>query len=257
MKIQKLNWAGVKLLISGKTILIDAVEDFSAYKPVLGQPKVGLVSFSDDTKADYIIFTHLHFDHFDEKLIAKCLKPDGKLLIYAALKPLVDNLRANFDAIFLELEETYAEDGISFKPVFAMDGIGDIQSSWIVEGEGMKVFHGGDTMWHNQFWRLGKENKDIDYTFLPANGVTVNFTMIGLEYSPVVASLSIQQAFVAAKLLHAKCLIPMHYGLFERAPYYVPTNFGTQDLVEWSKKMEQRYLLLEDGRYLEAEEMVE
>jgi hypothetical protein len=36
MEIQKLNWAGVKLISNNKTILIDAVEDYSYYKPVLG-----------------------------------------------------------------------------------------------------------------------------------------------------------------------------------------------------------------------------
>jgi L-ascorbate metabolism protein UlaG (beta-lactamase superfamily) len=247
MKIEKLNWAGIKLTTASKTILIDAVEDFSYYKPILGDAMKKTLVFTDTTAADYILFTHLHLDHFDVKSIRKCLKTKGKIIVYAPLFETIQQYFGDTEMIVLNADEIFTDDGIHFKPVFAMDGIGDIQCSWIIEGEGIKIFHGGDTIWHNQFWRLGKENERIDYAFLPANGVVVNFPMIGLAYSPIPASLTLEQAFVASHLLHAKTFIPIHYGLFEHDQYYLPQKFTTDDIQRLSIKIQQAYLVLNDG----------
>ncbi|MBV8328482.1 MBL fold metallo-hydrolase [Chryseobacterium sp.] len=250
MEIQKLNWAGIQLTSNNKTILIDAAEDFSYYKPVLGDAVEQVMKFSDYVLADYILFTHLHLDHFDKGVIKKCLKRDGKLIVYSELEALVRKLVDDVEIIFLNRDETFSENGITFKPVFAMDGIGEIQSSWIVEDETTKIFHGGDTIWHNQFWKLGKENENIDYAFLPVNGVVVNFEIIGLEYSPVPASLDLKEAMAAAHLLHAKKMIPIHYGLFAHEKCYIPQLFDDQDLKNVSKEIGQEYVILKDGEIL-------
>ena len=250
MEIQKLNWAGIQLSANDKIIWIDGVEDFSFYKPVIGDALKKTLFFSDKIKADYILFTHLHLDHFDIGLIRKSLKDDGKIIVYSALTDKIRKHLKDTDIISLELDEVFTEAGIHFKPVFAMDGIGEIQCSWIIDNGNTKIFHGGDTIWHNQFWRLGKENPNIDYAFLPVNGVIVNFPMIGLEYSPVPASLTPEQAFAAAHLLHASYLVPIHYGLFEHAPYYLPQKFTEKDLEILSDKTRQPYIVLEDGEYL-------
>ncbi|WP_336703091.1 MBL fold metallo-hydrolase [Chryseobacterium indologenes] len=250
MEIQKLNWAGIRLTSHNKTILIDAVEDFSYYKPVLGDAVENLLAFSDHVQADYILFTHMHLDHFDKGIIQKCLKKDGKLIVYAGLETIVKKLVEDVEIITLNLDETFTENNITFKPVFAMDGVGEIQSSWIVDGGTTKIFHGGDTIWHNQFWKLGKENPNIDYAFLPVNGVVVNFEIIGLEYSPVPASLNLKEAFAAAHLLHAKKMVPIHYGLFAHEKCYIPQIFDDQDLKNISEEVGQEYLILKDGAML-------
>lgn len=251
MRIQKLNWAGINLSLNDRSVLIDAVDDFSYYQPILGDAVNTVLKFSDTIAADYILFTHLHNDHFDSKLIRKCLKPSGKIIVWSALYEKVRHHFEEFEMIVLETDEPFAENGIVFKPVYAMDGIGDIQCSWIVEGEGKRIFHGGDTIWHNQFWKLGKNNGPIDYAFLPVNGVRVAFPMIGLEYSAVPASMDLEQALNAAKLLHAGKLIPIHYGLFEHPIHYQPQHFGDEDLKKLSLKTAQPYQILNDGTWLD------
>ncbi len=250
MEIQKLNWAGIKIVSNGKTILIDAVEDFSYYKPVLGEAVKKLLIFSENLQADYILFTHLHLDHFDKSVIEKCLKKDGKLIVYSELMPFVKKYIEDREMVILKLNEVFTENNIKFKPVFAMDGIGEIQSSWIIEDQDTKIFHGGDTIWHNMFWKLGKENEGIDYAFLPVNGVVVNFEIVGLEYSPVPASLDLEQAFAAAHLLHAKRLIPIHYDLFEHEKFYIPKKFNVHDVKCISEVVGQQYMILKDGEML-------
>lgn len=247
MKIGKLNWAGIKLACGNKTVLIDAVENFKPYFPVLGNPLTPLVHFTDEVKADYILFTHLHLDHFDVGVIQKCLNPCGKIIGYKKHEKEIAKHHCAY--ILLENNELFEENGIAFKAVYSLDGIGEEQTAWIVEFAGTKIFHGGDTIWHNQFWKLGKENSGINYAFLPINGAIVNFQIVGLEYSTVPASLTPEQAFNAAKLLHAEQLIPIHYGMFE-TPFYRPSDTGESVLNHFSDVVKQPYLILDDGKDL-------
>lgn len=111
------------------------------------------------------------------------------------------------------------------------------------------MFHGGDTIWHNQFWKLGKENTGINYALLPINGAIINFHIIGLEYSTVPASLTPEQAFNASKLLHAEKLIPIHYEKFA-TPFYQSTITSEKVLNDFSILIKQSFQLLNDGDYL-------
>jgi L-ascorbate metabolism protein UlaG (beta-lactamase superfamily) len=250
MKIQKLNWAGLKIECNNKILLVDAVEDFTAYFGILGNPKTPLILFSSITKADYIVFTHLHLDHFDISVIEKCLKPAGKIIAYKKLEKHIPALPNQ--VIYLDYNETFKDDDINIKSVFSLDGIGHDQTAWIIECNGFKIFHGGDTIWHNRFWELGKENPNIDFAFLPINGAIVNFQALGLAYSTIPASMTLEQAFNAAKLLKAKELIPIHYNKFA-TPYYQPEELSEDDFEKLSKKINQPYRLVEDGYFIAHE----
>lgn len=247
MKIQKLNWAGIKLECGNKTVLIDAVENFTPYFSILGDPLTPVVHFSDITKADYMLFTHLHLDHFDKDVVENCLKPDGKMIAFTKHRKEIAKLNREF--ILLDTDETFEENGISFKTVYSLDGIGEVQTAWIIAFNKTRIFHGGDTIWHNQFWRLGKENPGIHFAFLPVNGVTVDFRMAGLEYSTVPASLTPEQAFNAARLLHAETLIPIHYGMFATS-FYQPTDTSDGIFQYYSEVIKQPYQILPDGEHL-------
>ncbi len=248
MKIRKLNWAGIEVTCGEYTVLIDAVENFAPYFPVLGTPLSPLLHFSGTVKADYMLFTHLHLDHFDKSVIENCLKPGGKIIAYRPHEKVIAKL--NREYVLLDNDELLEENGITFKSVYSMDGIGEEQCAWIVAFNGKKFFHGGDTIWHNQFWRLGKENPGIQFAFLPVNGAVVNFQMAGLEYSTVPASLTPEQAFNAAKLLHAGKLIPIHYGLFA-TPFYQPTETSEEVFRQCAETIQQPYVLLSDGESLD------
>lgn len=247
MKIQKLNWAGIKLECGDAVVLMDAVENFKPYFPVLGNPLTPLLQFTKEVKADYVLFTHLHLDHFDPGVVEKCLKPDGKIIGYKKHEKEIAKLNRQF--VLLDTDESFEENGIVFKAVYSHDGIGEEQIAWIVTYGDTTVFHGGDTIWHNRFWKLARENAGINYAFLPINGAIVNFQLVGLEYSTVPASLTPEQAFNAAKLLHAKWLVPMHYGKFA-TPLYQPSDTGEAILQTLSEQLQQPYILLNDGEYL-------
>lgn len=103
----------------------------------------------------------------------------------------------------------------------AADGNGDIQYSWLVEADGIKVLHCGDTLWHGGFWRLVIQHGTIDAVFLPINGPAIDFphrqppSRLPSVMTPV-------QAASAAAVIGARVTIPIHYGLFDRPGRYEP-----------------------------------
>ncbi|SFF06024.1 L-ascorbate metabolism protein UlaG, beta-lactamase superfamily [Chitinophaga sp. CF118] len=215
MKVQRLGWAGVKVTTGDLCILIDPVENFANIKTfVLDIPDADY-RFSHLGQADYILLTHLHTDHYDAGLIRRILKPGGKLIssVMVANKLLEDG----FDNVLaLETDQTYNAGAASFTPVFAMDGIGDKQVSWVVSDAEHRILHGGDTIWHNQFWSIGEKFSPFDVVFLPVNGAVMHFKK---PFSPVPATLTPLQAVAAANILSAGVLVPIHYGFTKTGVY--------------------------------------
>ena len=213
MHIQRLKWAGLRLEAAGRVILIDAVEDFSGFAGGAATSQVeetGLAVSAATTRADFILLTHLHPDHYDPQLIRACLRPEG--LVFC-LDAVADTLRADgLDRVVgFALGQKFWQGELQLTAVYALDGFGDPQCSWVIEAGKRRILHGGDTLWHNQFWSLGARYESFDAVFLPINGAVAHLPH--LEFSPVPATLTPPQAVSAAQLLHARQLVPIHYGL--------------------------------------------
>jgi len=208
MKVQRLGWAGVKVTAGDLVILIDPVEDFTRSPFLQLDTPDAAYRFSHLFQADYILLTHLHTDHYDPALIHRTLKPGGRLISSVLV---ADKLRQDGfnNLVALQTDQTYDADYASFTPVFAMDGIGDKQVSWVVADADHRILHGGDTIWHNQFWSIGAKYGSFDAVFLPVNGAVMHFKK---PFSPVPATLTPLQAAAAAHIVNAKVLVPIHYG---------------------------------------------
>jgi len=248
MKIQRLGWAGIKIETGGLTILVDAVENFAAGKFFVFEMKDADYKFSDDTRADYAVITHLHTDHYDAQLIRKCLKPEGKLICSPLFS---DKLQADgFDnLVILPLGEVFDAGAAQFTPVFAMDGLGDQQVSWVIEDGTHRIFHGGDTIWHNQFYKIGEQYKGFDAVFLPVNGALMHFKK---PYSAIPATLTPEHAVAAAVVLGAKVLIPIHYG-FHLPGVYEEQPAVVQQLKDLTAKRDMPLSFLQPGEVFELQ----
>ena len=216
MHIQRLKWAGLRIEADNKCILVDAVEDFAAsvMGDAAGQVDAGEHYTAADTgQADYILLTHLHRDHYDPQLIRRCLRPEG--LVFC-LDALTDALRHDGleRVVGFQLNQEFQAGRLKFTAVYALDGFGDPQCSWVIDDGQQRILHGGDTLWHNQFWNLGARYQAFDAVFLPINGAVVH-----LPFSPVPATLTPPQAVSAAQLLHARQLCPIHFGLYLPGSY--------------------------------------
>lgn len=213
MKLQRLSWAGLKVEFDGQVLLIDAVQNYQRGASI--GPAIPF-EFAAATQADFILITHLHSDHYEKELIQAILKPGGQFISSGEI---TGELSADgLEPRGVALGESYQAGNFTVTPVFAMDGVGDKQVSWVIEAGGQRILHGGDTMWHNQFWQLGKTWEHFDAVFLPVNGAVVNIPRVAP--SPVPITLTPVQAITATRLLHADVLVPIHYGFHKEGMYH-------------------------------------
>ena len=103
----------------------------------------------------------------------------------------------------------------------AVDGLGDPQVSWLVEADGTRVLHLGDTVFHGAWWQMARRAGPFDVVFAPVNGAVVDFPH-QQPPSPLPAAMEPEQAALAGELLGAGTVVPMHYGGFALEPHYVP-----------------------------------
>lgn len=132
-------------------------------------------------------------------------------------------------------------------PVPASDGYGDLQVSWVISAAGRRIFHGGDTMMHGGWWRVGRQFGGFDAAFLPINGAAFSFRQPATSQSAV---LTPQQAFDAAAILGARRIVPIHYGVTGAEGYAeVPDPLG--ELQKASRPGGPRVMPLAVGDWLE------
>jgi L-ascorbate metabolism protein UlaG (beta-lactamase superfamily) len=154
--------------------------------------------YSDLPKADLILITHEHRDHFDQELLPELCK-EGTVVIgnEAAAKQVADSVvMKNGDVksfLGLEIEAVPAYNiqhmrspGTPFHP----PGVGN---GYVIAFEDMRVYIAGDTENVPEM----KEIKDIDIAFLPMN----------LPYT-----MTPEMVADAVGMFNPKVLYPYHFG---------------------------------------------
>jgi len=202
VEVTRLTWAGIKLSDADTTVLIDAVgRDLWD-----GAAPGGLEPVTSTTRRTYALVTHLHNDHFDETTLKEVLGDKGYVI---APEPMATHIASRgLRVIPTALWQPVSRGRFSFTPVPAEDGFGDRQVSWVISHGGRRLLHGGDTLWHGQWDRIGEQFGPFDLVFLPVNGVTGAY---GADISAP-ATLTPSQAVDAATMLHARSLVPIHFG---------------------------------------------
>ncbi|HST00872.1 MAG TPA: MBL fold metallo-hydrolase, partial [Usitatibacter sp.] len=207
LRVQRLSWAGVKLVSGAATLFIDA-----SYDPSTANTPKPDVPLTVDTPDRSALITHHHGDHFDAPAMRTALGDNGILVVPESVAPWADTrqLRVQsaklFEPIFLP-RGTAAFVAIS---VPAVDGLGYPQVSWVVSAGGKRVFHAGDTLWHGRWWDIARAYGPFDLALLPINGfrqVQGRYTDTGIPMS-----LTPEQAAAAAQVLQARLAVPIHYG---------------------------------------------
>ena len=89
----------------------------------------------------------------------------------------------------------------------AVDGLGDPQVSWLVEADGQRILHLGDTIFHGYWWRMARRHGPFDLVLAPINGASVNFPHLQPP-SPLAATLEPEQAALTGELLAARAADP-------------------------------------------------
>lgn len=160
-----LGWAGVEIRTAAGSLVIDPLKDATAVFAAFGHPEEPLLAeVSNPGGCALALLTHLHRDHADAGALLDALAPGATVLAPAGAtddRPEdigMHQAQHELAAAGVELREvgtwqTLTLGGFSLSTVPAVDSLGEPQVSWIVEGDGSRVVHLGDTMFHGWWWR--------------------------------------------------------------------------------------------------------
>ena len=209
LSVERLTWAGVKLSAGSTSVFVDPVgtDLWNGHAPQ------GLVPVASDTERNYALITHVHNDHFDVQTLKAVLGERGFVICHEDIASYVAS--RGLRVIPAKTWTPVVRGDFVFTAVPAVDGLGDAQVSWVIRHEGKRLFHGGDTLWHGAFGGIGKQFGPFDLAFLPINGARIN-NGLAVHTGAVMTPL---QAVDAARLLGAKVVVPIHYGLDEPPDY--------------------------------------
>lgn len=235
MRVRWLGWAGVEVEAAGERVVIDPLQDAGAVFAALGKrarecspPEV--VAPLPGALAGMV--THLHRDHADAAALQAALAPGAPVLEpngYGGVG--LEQLgiaQADHELQAADLQRhattpwaTTQVGPFTLTALPAVDGAGDPQTSWLVEADGKRVLHLGDTMFHCWWWRIAERFGAPDVVLAPINGARLNFPH-RQPASPLPAVMEPEQAALAAELLGAERLVPIHYGGYALAGVYEP-----------------------------------
>jgi L-ascorbate metabolism protein UlaG (beta-lactamase superfamily) len=256
MKIKWLGWAGAEIEEQGERVVIDPLQDAAAVFAWLGEraaaiPIPEVVPPRPGALAGLV--THLHRDHADAGALAAALATDAPVYephgYGGAGTEQLAILQADHELTEAALKRqptapwTSAQIGpFTLTALPAVDGTGDPQVSWLIEAEGKRVLHLGDTMFHGWWWRITERFGAPHVVLAPINGARVTFPHRHPR-SSLAAVMEPEQAALAAELLQADRLVPIHYDGYSLPGVYEPAP----DALERLKSASGRVTALEPG----------
>ncbi len=216
MQLRRLSWAGIEMVSNTLRILIDPLENVAPLQDFLGTPRDQIVDLDPIPGTTHALITHRHPDHFDPATLRRVVENSGTVFCPRSMAQ--EAARNGLRVEGMDAWERRDFDGFAVIAVPAADWRGDDQVSWVVESDGHRIIHCGDTIWHGQWWNIVRKYGPFEWAFLPINGVIAIYP--GLEPSGLPATLTPKQACIATRLLQAGTLCPIHYGTFNNPPVY-------------------------------------
>lgn len=191
LRVTFFKHASLAFEIAGRTIYVDPVSGFADYASL--------------PKADFVLITHHHYDHFDPEAVAALTRPGTRIVcdrttagqieaaggeVYAAVAPgkellLFDELRITAVAAY-----NTTEGHLQFHPRERAD------VGYLLDWDGLRLYVAGDGENTSEMKALHK----VDVAFLPVNQ----------PYTMTVA-----QAVDAVRAIRPGIFYPYHYGQVE------------------------------------------
>jgi L-ascorbate metabolism protein UlaG (beta-lactamase superfamily) len=237
MRIRWLGWAGVEIEAQGERVVVDPLQDPAAVFAWLGErarpvPLPEVVPAEPGAIAG--LLTHLHRDHADAAALGTALGAGATVH-----EPVDYGGEGGERLAVVQADHELAAAGLArlqaaawtstragpftLTALPAVDGTGDPQVSWLLEADGKRVLHLGDTMWHGWWWRIGERYGPPDVVLAPINGPRLTFPH-RRPASSLPGAMEPEQAALAAELLGADRLVPIHYGGYDLPGVYEPVG---------------------------------
>ena len=229
-------WLGQSgLLVKSRwaTVLIDPYlsESLTAKYAGTAKPHIRMTRCPVDpsllTMIDLVCCSHKHSDHMDPATLTAVLKssPQAELVLPTALIGHAGQIGIESDRLVgLNHGEVYenSEKKIAVRAISAahegldQNELGEfLYLSFVMEMDGVKIFHSGDTIpWDGQSEAVGE---GVDVAFLPINGRDSSRGVPG--------NMTSDEAVEFAASLRARHVIPHHYDTF---------TFNTVDVNEFT-----------------------
>jgi len=265
MRLTYLGWAGAELEADGATVVIDPLQDASAVVAPLNGTAASMplprIVAPTPGRAVAGLVTHLHRDHADAGALASALAPGAPVLEPAAgggdaLEELAlaqaehELTAAGVDRRRFAPWESTSAGPFMLTALPAVDGVGDPQIAWLVEADGVRVLHLGDTMFHGYWWRIARRHGPFDVVLVPVNGAVVRFPH-RRPASPLPIALDPAQAAIAAELLGARQAIPIHAEGYEIDGTYEPVAEAAERFADAAAARAVPVSVLEPGDTIE------
>ena len=218
-------WLGQSgLLVKSRwaTVLIDPYlsESLTAKYAGTAKPHIRMTRCPVDpsllTMIDLVCCSHKHSDHMDPVTLTAVLKssPQAELVLPTALIGHAGQIGIESDRLVgLNHGEVYenSEKKIAVRAISAahegldQNELGEfLYLSFVMEMDGVKIFHSGDTVpWEGQSEAVGE---GVDVAFLPINGRDSSRGVPG--------NMTSDEAVEFATSLRARHVIPHHYDMF-------------------------------------------
>ncbi len=171
--------------------------------------------------ANWILITHDHSDHCDLDTLLPMIDASPSSVIIGPPPVIVMLKSAGVDAARMQTcghgDPIQLSQGIQVSGIpsahpeveYGQDGAA-LALGWLIEWNGLRVYHAGDTALTEEYYKIIKSIGRIDVAFLPVNEMNFYRTRAG-----VIGNMSIREAYELADELGVKTLIPLHWDMFE------------------------------------------
>lgn len=193
--------------------------------------------------ADIITGSHDHSDHLDHWALPGIMKASPSAILVAPDAHLPALLKTGLDESRLRLLDdgiVFSDDGVKITAIKAAHEFFDDEKfggrfphlSFMIETDGVVVFHSGDTCIYEGLTTRLKEWK-IDLAFLPINGRDARRLR-----SNCIGNMTYQEAVDLAGAVKPRWTVPGHFGMFAK---------NTEDPSHFTEYMDVKY---PDVKYL-------
>jgi L-ascorbate metabolism protein UlaG (beta-lactamase superfamily) len=211
-----LTWIGhasFLVQLGGRSLLIDPVLSRSLGPGIVRNVAPGL-KLEQLPAIDAVLVTHNHRDHMDEPTLLQL----GAAPLYVVPRGLARwfEKRGLKRVVEMDWWQEHEVDGvkITFVPSqhWSRRGLLDTNESWwggyVLEHDGLRFYHSGDTAWFEGFRAIGERLGSIQAAMLPIGAYAPRWFMKHQHMNP-------EDAVAAFQALGAQELVAMHWGTFK------------------------------------------